>query len=214
MKILLYIIGSISLLLTSCTNDRDIQEDVIPVDPNNQLIYYWNFNSLSGVIDEVSPDFSLITSDAKISYPGDGDGYMDSFNPGYTINARNSEIDGNGLRVRNPSNTRSLVFDLPTTGYKKIILQYATARTSSGATLQNFSYSVNGITYTTVSLPDVSFSPNPDPASDLVTLDFSTIPGVDNNPNFKIKIDFGGDGAAGTSGNNRFDNVTLEGIPN
>jgi hypothetical protein len=33
---------------------------------------------------------------------------------------------------------------------------------------------------------------------------------VNNNPNFKIKINFSGSQASGTSGNNRFDNVTVE----
>jgi hypothetical protein len=43
----------------------------------------------------------------------------------------------------------------------------------------------------------------------LVKLDFSNIPSVNNNPNFKIRITF--DNIA--KGNNRYDNITCEGIP-
>jgi len=45
---------------------------------------------------------------------------MDSFSPGYKNNLRNNEIDGLGLRVRNPSNNRSLVISMPTTGFEKL----------------------------------------------------------------------------------------------
>ena len=48
---------------------------------------------------------------------------------------------------------------------------------------------------------------NGDPA--LVTLDFSGIDATDNNPNFKLKVEFQ-QGSGGTVGNNRFDNFTLE----
>lgn len=214
MKTFFFIIGSLSLILSSCTTDRDIPENNIIIDPNSELVYYWNFNTLSATVDQVNPDYALVLSDAAITYPGTGAGYMDSFNPGYLINARYNEPDGNGLRVRNPSDTRSLLFHLPTTGYKKILFQLATARSSSGATSQNYSYSLDGINYTTSGLSMDIFTPDVDPTSSIVSLDFTAISGANNNPNFNIKIDFSGDTAAGTSGNNRFDNVTLEGVTN
>jgi len=116
MKKKFVLISMLSLLLFSCTTDREISstQDVV-IDPNSILVYYWNFNSASGTLTDIAPDYSKITSTASISYIGDGAGYMDSFSPGYKNNLRNNEIDGSGLRVRNPSNTRNLIVSLPTT---------------------------------------------------------------------------------------------------
>ena len=214
MKKKFVLISMLSLLLFSCTTDREISspQDVV-IDPNSVLVYYWNFNSASGTLTDIAPDFSKITSTASISYVGDGAGYMDSFSPGYKNNLRNNEIDGSGLRVRNPSNTRSLIISLPTTGYKNIVVALATAKSASGATTQKYSYTTDGTNYTNSGLNLNTYNPNDDPASTQVTLDFSGITGANNNINFKIKIEFDGPTASGATGNNRFDNITLEGIP-
>ena len=45
----------------------------------------------------------------------------------------------------------------------------------------------------------------------LFTFDFSGIPAADNNPEFAVRILFGGSNAAAPTGNNRFDNIVLEG---
>jgi hypothetical protein len=46
----------------------------------------------------------------------------------------------------------------------------------------------------------------------LVSLDFTNIPAVNDNPNFKVQINFLGNTVA-SNGNNRFDNITLKGVP-
>lgn len=201
------------VLCFSCTTDRDIQQPIVAIDPNSVLVYYWNFNSLSGTVTEVTPDYAASSANAQITYPGSGNGYMDAFDPGYADNARNSDIEGSGLRARNPSNTRSLIMDLPTSGYRKVVLQFATARSGSGATSQIYTYTLDGTTYTNAGLAVNTFNPAEDPTINIVTLDFSSVAGADDNADFKVKIDFDGATAAGTSGNNRFDNVTLEAIP-
>lgn len=200
-------------LFLACTNDRDITDDSVIVDGNSVLIHYWNFNSNSGTLTSITPDFSLLTSsETHISYEGSGTGYMDSFSPGYDSNARNSEA-GNGIRARNPSDTRSLIIAAPTTGYKKIVLKFATAKSStSGAAQQNYSYTIDGLNYSTTGLSVTTFNPEIDPTNSIIALDFTAIEGVNDNANFKLKIDFSGDTASGTSGNNRFDNVTVEGV--
>jgi hypothetical protein len=206
----------VSLLLiiaVSCTTDREIHQPTVTLDPNSVLVYYWNFNSLLGTVTEVSPDYSLSAASAQITYPGEGAGYMDAFDPAYPDNARNGDVAGSGLRARNPSNTRSLIFDLPTTGYKKIVVQFAAARSGSGATSQIYTYTLDGTSYTNAGLSVNTFNPAEDPSINIVTLDFSNISGANDNADFKLKIDFDGATAAGASGNNRFDNVTLEAVP-
>ena len=197
----------------SCTVDRVIPTLDITVDSSSVLIHYWNFNATSGTLSSVAPDFTLLpTSNPQITYDGTGAGYMDSFSPGYTNNARNNDASGNGIRARNPSDTRSLNFAMPTTGYQKIVLKFATAKSSSGASQQNYSYTIDGTNYINSGLNISTFNPSTDPLNDIVAIDFRSISGVDNNPNFKFKITFSGDTVTGTSGNDRFDNVTVEGI--
>ena len=170
--------------LFSCTDDRDIKIDKLVLDPNTVLVYYWNFNSLSGTVTDVAPDYSLSTATAQISYPGSGAGYIDAFTPGYALNARNGDIDGAGLRARNPSDTRELIMSLPTTGFKKVIVQFASARSGSGAATQNYSYTLDGTNYVNTGLPVNTFNPAADPAAAIVTIDFSGISGANDNPNF------------------------------
>ena len=214
MKKALLGLGIISLFLSSCTEDRTIEaEKVIIIDPSSQLIYYWNFNALSGTVTAVNPDFTSSAAQATITYDGAGAGFMDGDTGGYTINARNNDPAENLLKVRNPSNTRNLTLTLPTTGFKKVVLQFALSRSNNGATTQNYTYTTDGTNYTTVGLSKISHNPSPDPTVDLIALDFSSITNINNNPNFKLKIDFVGEAAANPTGNNRFDNITLEGIP-
>jgi len=213
MKIRYLFIFSLVLFL-SCTEDRVIPSNDIVIDGNSKLIHYWNFNSLAaGTLDAVAADFTLLPSlNPSITYEGTGAGYMDSFSPGYDSNARNGDAAGTGLRARNPSDTRSLILDIPTVGFQKIVVQFATARSSSnGAAQQNYSYTIDGTNYTTEGLAITSHNMDIDPLNAVVTLDFRSIETVNNNTNFKLKIDFAGDTVAGTSGNNRFDNVTVIG---
>ena len=203
----------LALSFFSCTKDREISSNFITIDPNSVLIHYWNFNSITGTQSSINPDATIITSGgAAITYPGSGAGYMDAFTPGYDLNSQNSDAAGSGLRVRNPSDTRNLLLSLPTTGYKTIVVQFATAISSSGATTQNYSYTIDGINYITTGLSTTTNNPSTDPTATLVSLDFTGISGVNNNPNFKVKINFSGANASGTSGNNRFDNVSVKGI--
>ncbi len=214
MKKTTVLFGILFLMLVSCTKDREIPYNIVTIDPNSVLIHYWNFNTLSGTLTTISPDLTKIpNSNAAITYDGTGAGYMDAFSPGYDLNTQNNEIAGGGIKARNPSDTRNLLFSLPTTGYKTIVVQFATAKSSSGATTQSYSYTLDGTNYTTSGLSTSVFNPTVDPVASIVSLDFSSITGVDNNPNFKIKISFSGTTVSGTSGNNRFDNLTVKGVP-
>lgn len=201
------------LALNSCTEDRNIPTaEIIKVNPESQLVYYWNFNNLSGTATQIAPDYSFATSAASITYDGTGAGYMDGDTGGYSLNLRNNEASGQLLKVRNPSNTRSLLLHLPTNGFQKVVLQFALSRSNNGATVQNYTYTIDGLHYTNVGLNKISHNVAADPTVDLVAIDFSNIPAVSNNPDFKLKVDFSGDAASGASGNNRFDNITLEGL--
>lgn len=173
------------------------------------LIHYWNFNNSTTEADLLTATSSIV-SGASIQHIQGGTSAIqitsntaqgfDVTNP----NARNSDASGTHLRFNNPIGG-TLVFSLPTTGYTDVVVKYATRRSGSGAGTQKIEYSTDGSSYT--AFADV-FPVDGNPT--LQTLDFSAITAVDNNANFKIRIKFE-QGAGGTVGNNRFDNLTAEG---
>jgi len=172
------------------------------------LVHYWNFNNSTSIATITTPSQTLGGA-ALNAIPGGisvidfANGTGQNFNV-LNINARNSDDSGTHLRFNDPIGG-ALEFTLPTTGYENCIVKFATRRSGSGAGTQVWSYSIDGTNY----LPFTNvISNNGDPA--LATLDFSGIDASDNNPNFKLKVEFQ-QGSGGTVGNNRFDNFTLEG---
>ncbi|MCA1745539.1 MAG: CotH kinase family protein, partial [Bacteroidales bacterium] len=172
------------------------------------LIHYWHFNNLpEGLLSPLQADHTQMETQVSISYPGTGDGYMDRVNDGTDLNIKNSVEAVRALRVRNPSDTRHLELLIPTTGYEDIHLSYAVTRTGSGAELQNIwyrtSHSGNWVLFQEELLITEVYQ--------LIDLDFSNLREVENNDEFSVKIEFTGTAASGTSGNNRFDNIAVEG---
>ncbi|MFO8000087.1 MAG: CotH kinase family protein [Marinilabilia sp.] len=176
---------------------------------DTDLIHYWHFNDLPGddELDAQSPDQTLTEEEALISYAGESDGYMDRVNDGTGINLRDGAEEGRALRVRNPAENRELVFDLPTTGYEEIVMQYAVKRTTNGAQVEDVQYRTEeGGNWTSVK-ENIQIGPE----YKSITIDLSKEEEVSDNPDFAVRILFPHESASGTSGNNRFDNVTLEG---
>lgn len=185
------------------------------IDPTNtggDLIYYWHFNTLETPQDvtTIAADYQLITpANPLMTYTGTGPRDIDANNNGSDLNLHLGELAGKNARVRNPSENRSLVFDLPTSGYKDIQFAYAVERTNQGQLKNIISYSLDGINFIQTGLANTEFDIQT--TSSLVLLDFSDILEVNNNPNFKIRISFEGNTTA-SNGNNRFDNITLKGV--
>lgn len=172
------------------------------------LLHYWNFNNPASEQTISTPNVSLVGTSTLTNILGAStafdyaNGTGNNFNLN-NLNARNNDVSGNHLRFNNPIGG-SLVFSLPTTGYENPIVKFTTKRSGSGAGTQTWSYTTDGITYTTFA----TISPvDGDPT--LQTLDFNSIAAADNNPNFKLKVEFS-QGPGGVVGNNRFDNFTLE----
>lgn len=172
----------------------------------NYLLHHWNFNNadtakattiVAGA--SLAFDFTTVTGTT---------GYYDFTTSTATQNLRNGDAVGNCLRVRNPVN--SFTIKAPTTGYKKITVAYAVDRTSSGAQQNDVSYTIDGTNFINTGIATPSYTPTLDPTYSLMTYNLSSIAGVNNNPKFQFKITFG-NGNLGTSGNNRFDNITIDG---
>ncbi len=185
------------------------------VTSSENALYYWHFNTLNAPTPNVTAipaDYSLIPdADPMMTYTGFGPSDIDDNNNGSPINAHFDQPAGKCARVRNPSEGRPLLFDLPTTGYKDIKFAYAVQRTDQGQLINSVSYSLDGFNFILSGISPHEFNVTTD--FNLVQVDFSGIPAVNNNPNFKIKVTFKGN-TLGDSGNNRFDNITLKGVPN
>lgn len=173
------------------------------------LLHYWNFNNNASVSTLTTPTqtniagASLTAAVSGISAIDFAGGTGQNFNT-LNLNAQNGDPSGTHLRFNDPIGS-ALIFALPSTGYENIIVKFATRRSGSGAGTQVWSYSTDGTNYTFFSnvIPN-----NGDPA--LATLDFSSIAATDNNPNFKLKVEFQ-QAPGGNVGNNRFDNFTVQG---
>ncbi|MXN89871.1 T9SS type A sorting domain-containing protein [Flavobacterium sp. Sd200] len=175
------------------------------------VLHYWNFNDNSSIeaITAVSQSVvgtpsltAFINGETTIDFAGGTGQNFDVLN----LNAQNNDPAGTHLRYNQPIGG-SLIFALPTTGYRNVIMNVATRRSGSSAGTQTWSYSTDGTNFTTFITREPN---NGDPA--LVTIAFTALPETDNNPNFKIKVEFSV-GPGGDGGNNRFDNFTLTGTP-
>ncbi len=199
--------GLLGLGVGGCVDDIALP----PIPPKaSEVVHYWHFNALpSGTITTpVAADVSKLTG-AEITYPGTGAGYMDNVDPGSTVNAQSGQPAGLGLRPRNPANTRDLIIVAPSTGYEKLVVSFAVMRSSSGAAQEEFSYSIDG--GTTWVVVDAGYNIELDYT--LKTIDLSAITPVNNKATLRFRIRFLGELAAGSSGNNRFDNFVVEGVP-
>jgi hypothetical protein len=175
------------------------------------LIHYWNFNVATSLATLVNPTLSIVggaSIDANNSQPltlidfANGTGQNFSVD---NLNARNGDPSGNHLRYNNPI-AGQLTFSVPTTGYKDLVVKFATRRSGSGAGIQIWTYSIDGINFNDTLRVVTVFDANPK----LEILNFSQIPEVNNNSNFKLRVSFV-QGTGGLAGNNRFDNFTVEG---
>lgn len=173
------------------------------------LVHYWNFNDSASESAITTPSQSFVTGASLNAIAGGiskiefASGTGQNFST-LNLNARNSDEAGTHLRFNDPIGG-GLLFALPTTGFENIIVKFATRRSGSGAGNQLWSYTTNGTTF----VPFKTIEPNNgDPK--LAELDFTSIVAANNNPNFKLKVEFEA-GTGGTVGNNRFDNFTADG---
>lgn len=178
------------------------------------LVHYWNFNNNASVAAITAPTSTLLNGSISAVSTGTGntDTFIDfaggtgqNFNV-ENLNARNGDASGTHLRYNYPING-NVQFNLPTTGYNNVVVKFTTRRSGSGAGTQTWFYSLDGTTFTQYQTV-ISQEANPQ----LITFDLSTISGVANNPNFKLKVEFS-TGAGGNVGNNRFDNFTVDADP-
>ena len=186
-----------------------------------ELVHYWHFND-----EEITEDGEVFTdytvnglAPGFITYPGDG-GAMDfrSHREGdevsnYNLRMNQQEDDGSVLRLRNPSVNREVHIAIPTSGYKDLILTYATTRTENGNQSQQLQVSADGgANWTDVQDPYYVNSLREGEGWSERRIVLSGISEINDNPNTMFRILFIGEGNDNPSGNNRLDNVSLDGV--
>lgn len=179
---------------------------------SQDVLHYWHFNSADDdSLYSVQADFTLHTNAPSITYREAYSGLsqlsrMDDVG-GSSINARFGEPDGRGIRPRNPADSMELIIELPSTGYEDLELSYATERSGSGMLKQVIYTTTDGSTY-------IQFGDTVEVETDyeLVRFDFTSLTAANDNPDFGIKMLFFEQNTA-SNGNNRFDNIVLEGTP-
>lgn len=205
---------NLSLQNIDIENHNDIVAHFVDItQTDNQLIYYWHFNNFELIndtpVNAILADYQLFpNANATMTYTG-GDPNMDPVNnDGSVQNLQFGEDAGKAARVRNPSDGRAVVFNLPTNGLEEIKFLFSVKRTNQGQLTNKISYSIDGTNYITTDLAQTEIDITTE--YQLVLVDFSNISGANNNSNFHIKIEFEGN-TTQSNGNNRYDNISLTG---
>ena len=177
-------------------------------DDDLELLHYWSFNDPE---EEGNPWPAPVSPDAGsgvLTYTFDP-GSLNDFG-GTTTNARLGESAGSTFTAAGSSQNGSHVdLAVPVGGFEDIVLSYASRGTGTGFSTHEIQYSTDGgASFEAIQ----TFTGRNDTGSsfDLLEVDFSGLDMVSDNPDFVIRITV--DGATSGSGNNRFDNITVEGV--
>ncbi len=173
--------------------------------PEDMLLAYWNFNDTENML---QPTYSAGSAQIAV-VPGPETGVTDAGGNGFEgANARWDDPAGRHLRINNPLGS-TVELHVPTTDHTRPVLTYETRRSGQGAGRQLISYSVDGVEYEEFA-EIILFDEDPI----VHRFDFSDIEGAADNPEFRVRITFAqgeGEFEGGFEGNNRIDNLTLEG---
>lgn len=161
-------------------------------------IAIWNFNDSDLAVDHgagtLTTNFNLVNVVFTLG--------------GTTTNARSGDVAGQSLTLQggtaNANNGRNLTLSVGTVGFSGIVVSFATQATGTGFNSNQFQYSLDGVNFVNFGAPYA-----PPVTFGLVTFDLSSLTGLDNNPNAAFRILFSG--ATSASGNNRIDNLVVEG---
>jgi hypothetical protein len=166
---------------------------------NADEIAIWNFNDSDLVVDH---GVGTLTSNFVVTNI--------QFGAGTTNNARLGDLAGQALSLQGGTGTtnngRNITINVSTVGFGNIVFSFANQGTGTGFNSNQFQYSLDGINFIDFGSPYVpaaAFGAVP------VVFTLSSVVGLNNNPNAAFRIVF--NGATSSTGNNRIDNVVIEG---
>jgi len=209
--------------------------------PTSHPVFFWLMSANipnNTPLETLSSTYNLGSSTGLIQYQSCLVGYpFTSLDPNWrkaSMERRNSPTDINympeannnlpfsvndmkGLQIKEPLQNGSLentmVFNLPTSGYKDIKFSFAAINELTNATAIVVDYSVASGTPVWITTGLASSSLPLTAAFQLFEVDLSTILSANNNPDFKIRLRFAGTNmTADTGARITFNNIALSGI--
>lgn len=178
------------------------------------LVAYWNFNDLSIGSSSAPGSGGVPTSIVATQ----GSGTLDLGNwggtvndyAGSTLNAEGADPAGNSLSLIAASGTTGngtfLTLQVSLSGLANPLLEFATQGTATGFTSNQLAWSVDGSTFT-----DFGSAYDAPDSYALQSFDLSTVDALDHAASAWLRLTF--DGATGTTGNNRLDNLRITTTP-
>ncbi|HZE69737.1 MAG TPA: PEP-CTERM sorting domain-containing protein [Pyrinomonadaceae bacterium] len=162
-------------------------------------IAVWNFNDSDLLVDHGSGTLTTTFNPLNVVFAA-----------GTLTNARQGDLAGQALSLQggtgNANNGRNITFNVSTVGFSAIVVSFATQGTGTGFTSNQFQYSLDGVTFVDF---NPAFTPPAAFGSSPIVFTLSGIAELDNNPNAAFRIVF--NGATSASGNNRIDNLVVQG---
>ena len=159
----------------------------------------WNFNDSDLNIDHGSGTLTSNFNPANVLFAA-----------GTTNNARQGDAAGQALSLQggtsNANNGRNITVNVSTAGFSNIVVSFATQGTSTGFNSNQFQYSLDGLTFLDFSTP---YTPATAFGSIPLVFTLTSIVGLNDNANAAFRILF--NGATSSTGNNRIDNIVIEG---
>jgi PEP-CTERM motif len=163
-------------------------------------IAIWNFNDSDLTVDHGG---GILTTNFNLANV--------LFAAGTTNNARQGDPAGQALSLQagtgTVNNGRNITLNVSTVGFASIVVSFATQGTGTGFTSNQFQYSLDGVTFVdfgSAYTPPAAFGAVP------FVFNLSGIAGINDNPNAAFRIVF--NGATSSTGNNRIDNLVVEGM--
>lgn len=236
-----FIIPSILLLFGCSSTDSVDEPPVEPTPVEQELVYYWFFDESipnDEELEQIGATFSSSNSSAVLvfhsalsDYPNtDRNASMERRNQPTAINYQSagnqnrpySEVQDimRGMQIKEPfigdAGENNLILNLPMIGFERATLKFASMDEGAVQRLR-FDYSISAGTdqWVTTGL-------NADQIEqDIVTneylpieVDFTEINGINNNPDFKVRIRFiVEDGTRNEGDRVTFNNISLEAAP-
>lgn len=178
------------------------------------LITDWNFNNATSTATLFTPSFGSGTMSSSFAAAN-----ITDFT-GTTVNAANGDVAGKDLALQDgtvtgttsANNGANLTFGTSTVGSQSIMVSFAIQASATGFQTDQFQYTTDGTTYTNFGstfTPPISYAT----AGSVQTFDLSAITALNNNVNagFRIVFTLVGTAAPSSSGNNRIDNLQING---
>jgi hypothetical protein len=178
---------------------------IISVNSKAAQIHYFNFNeNLPASNSNWAQPISANIGTGQLTYT-----FTQAYSfGGTTVNGNPGEVNGGSFVPRGGleaiNNGEHFILSVPTVGYESIVLTYASQRTATGFSTQTVHYTVNGTDW--IQIAEFTEIPT---SFGLFTVNFSSVTAANNNPNFAVKFVL--TGATAEAGNNRFDNISVNG---